>query len=153
MKTLLFIFLSLEMHIGSLNSAQVQNDDKQIIIMLKEFYSDYNAIWANGNDPKILIKKIDLIEQKYCSKKLYDDLKKLSEKQGLDHDIFTNDFGTDDESLKTMSIIKDPQKTNEFIVSYIVSTSDPVGKKIKEKVTIHIVVVKDKESYKIDDVH
>jgi hypothetical protein len=66
----------------------------------------------------------------------------------LDHDIFTNDYGTDDESMKTLTITK----VNSYIVSYIVNTEYPSNKIIKEKVVVNLSVKKENDTYKINEV-
>lgn len=70
----------------------------------------------------------------------------------MDHDIFTNDYGTDDESMKTLIITKDSTKVNSYIVSYIVNTEDSSNKIIKEKVVVNLSIKKENGSYKINEV-
>ena len=152
MKNFKNLFMLIFVLISSISYIHAQNNDKQVIEMLKEFYSAYNKAWIKGNNPNIILKKIDSLEQKYCTIKLRKELKKLHQTEGLDHDIFTNDFGTNNESLKTMSIINDPKKKNEYLVSYLMDTEDPNNKKIKVTVIIHIIVENEKGSYKINDV-
>jgi len=56
-------------------------------------------------------------------------LQKQFEIHGLDHDIFTNDYGIDDEALKTLGIKKENSKKDCYIVTYVDTsdTSDPLG--------------------------
>ncbi len=152
MKILISFLITGIMLVNNIGCVRAQNDEKQIVIMLKEFYTSYNSVWARGSKPAILKKELDSLFQKYCTNNLRNEVEKLFQSQGLDHDIFTNDFGTDNESLETMSITKDSTKINDYIISYIVNTEDPSNRKIKQRVTIHIAVAKETEGYKISAV-
>ena len=120
--------------------------------MLKDFYTAYHDAWAKKSAPNILMNELDSLHQIYCTNKLRHELKGLFQDQGLDHDIFTNDYGTDDESIKTLTITKDLTKANSYIVSYMVSTEDPSNKIIKERVVINLLLKKENDTYKIDEV-
>ena len=100
----------------------------------------------------MLMAELDSLYQVYCTNDLRGELKELFHEQGLDHDIFTDDFGTDDESMKTLTVTKDLTKANSYIVSYWVNTEDPSNRPIKEKVLINLVLKKENDTYKINEV-
>lgn len=120
--------------------------------MLKDFYTAYHKAWAKKSTPESLMDELDSIHQVYCTNSLRVELKNLFQEQGLDHDIFTNDYGTDDESMKTMTINKDSTNVNSYIFSYFINTEDPTNKKIKEKVVINLFLKRENNGYKINDV-
>lgn len=135
--------------------AQSQNEDEQIISMLREFYIAYNTVWENATTykPEEFENKVFSLQQKYCSDRLQGEIKKYYETYKLEHDLLTNDFGgTDSETLKsTLTITKDTTKENSYVVSYTVKIKAPSTPR-EEKNVIHLTVVKEKGSYKIDEV-
>jgi hypothetical protein len=135
--------------------AQSQNENEQIISMLKEFYIAYNSVWENATTykPEEFENKVFLLQQKYCSNKLQSEIEKYYETYKLEHDLLTNDFGgTDSEKLKsTLTIVKDTTKENSYVVSYIIEIKAPSTPR-EEKNVIHLTVVKEDGSYKIDEV-
>lgn len=152
MKTLLISCLAIFMLFGSTGCVHSQSDEKQVEVMLKDFYTAYHKAWAKKSTPNVLMNELDSLHQVYCTNSLRVELKKLFQEQGLDHDIFTNDYGTDNESMKTLTITKDLSKVNIYIVSYIVNTEDPSNKIVKEKVVVNLSVKKENDTYKINEV-
>ncbi len=117
----------------SCSFAQQSPVDKQAIQMLKTFYINYNTAWSTTKG-YALVRKLDSLEKKYCTSKLRSEQKK----EGLDHDLLTNDQGTDIEHLRTLSVVKDQTKRNWYIVSYIAHTLSASYKPIDVKVVIHV---------------
>ena len=115
MKNLTIICLAFFMLISSNGCVHSQSDEKQVEEMLKDFYTAYHDAWAKKSAPNILMNELDSLHQIYCTNKLRHELKGLFQDQGLDHDIFTNDYGTDDESIKTLTITKDLTKANSTL--------------------------------------
>ena len=138
--------------LGCVWCIQSQNHDEQVLKMLNEFYVAHINAWNKTKDPNLLIRKLDSLQQIYCSESLKVGLKKQFKISGLDHDIFTNDYSTDFESLKSLLITKNPTKSNCFIVTYNVNTFDPTGKSIKKKVVVNLNVVLENGGYKIQNV-
>jgi len=89
MKAIIYFFIILIICLLSNNSAFTQNydTDKQEIQMLRDFYSVYNTEWEIVKDPHILIKKLDSLQRKYCTKKLREKIKDEFKRGGLDHDL------------------------------------------------------------------
>lgn len=139
----------------SVGCAQSQNEEEQIKSMLKEFYMQYNAVWKSSPDytPDEFEEKVFSLQKLYCSKKLNNELAKLYETYKLEHDLLTNDFGgTDEETLKsTLSVVKDDSSANTYVVSYTVHIGYP-SKPRDEKNVIHLKIIKEDGSYKIDEV-
>lgn len=135
--------------------AHSQSKDEQIISMLKEFYIAYNAVWENAASfkPEEFEGKVFFLQQKYCSNKLQNEIKKYYKTYKLEHDLLTNDFGgTNSEKLKsTLTIIKDAMKENSYIVSYVVEIKAPSTPR-EEKNVIHLTVINEGGNYKIDEV-
>jgi hypothetical protein len=152
MKTLLISCLAIFMLFSSTGCVRSQIDEKQVEGMLKDFYTAYHKAWAKKSTPNVLMNELDSLHQVYCTNNLRVELKKLFQEQGLDHDIFTNDYGTDDESMKTLTITKDLTKVNSYIVSYFVNTEDPSNKIIREKVVVNLLLKKENDTYKINEV-
>ncbi|MGC9342619.1 MAG: hypothetical protein ACP5E3_07970 [Bacteroidales bacterium] len=152
MKNILHLFIITILLISNINCAQSQNKNEQVIEMLKEFYTAYNKAWENIDDPLTLKNTLVSLQQKYCSEKLQNKLKDFYKMYGLDHDLLLDDVGTDTITLqKTLSVTKDLEKDNSYVVSYIANIEDP-DKTLKKKVTIHLTVVNEKDSFKIDQV-
>jgi hypothetical protein len=136
-----------------ITSCNAQNNDDLVFSMLKEFYTSYNLLWSKDIQPNDLIKQMNSLQQKYCTKRFQKELKKIFEVHGLDHDVLINDVYTEDiESLKTMSIIKYNTKENTYLVTYNAVVTGIDYKKINQKVQIYVVVVKEDGQYKIDNV-
>lgn len=155
MRSVLYFIIVNLMFMFNVGCAQSQNEDEQIILMLKEFYIAYNTVWEGTTTykPEEFENKIFSLQQKYCSDRLQSEIRKYYEIYKLEHDLLTNDFGgTDTETLKsTLLITKDTTKQNSYVVSYIVNIEAPSAPR-KEKNVIHLTVVKEKGSYKIDKV-
>ena len=150
MKKLIAFFGICVITLGGCNSQNNASD--KCIIMLKEFYTTYCKIWnirpiPHPNDHYI---KIDSLQEKYCTQRL----RKEAKEWFFDgHDLLTNDWGIDIESLETMKIIQDSIEEKTYIVSYVVD-SYPIApdKPIKKQVVLHVTVVKEGENYMIDSV-
>jgi hypothetical protein len=143
-KPLLILLLTVNVIVSK---AQDNSFDKQAIAMLKEFYTAYNTAWSTSKG-YVLIRKLDSLQRKYCTQKLRHEVKE----SGLDHDPLIGDDYTDVEHLKTLKILKDPAKTDTYIVFYITHTLSAANKPIDEKVIIHVTVAKDNGTYKIASV-
>ena len=118
-------------------SAQNTFSDDRIIEMINRFYTAYvTEISKMPEDGD----KIELIKRKYCSAYL---LKKLH-RQGLDYDPFINAQDVEADLLKNLTIKKDMGSESLYIVSYPDNFS-------KTQILIKLKVIKDKDSYKIDD--
>ncbi|HSH50645.1 MAG TPA: hypothetical protein VK982_02880 [Bacteroidales bacterium] len=148
-------FITILVFMINTGCAQSQNENEQIISMLREFYIAYNNVWANATNytPEEFEDTVFSLQQKYCSERLQGEIKKYYETYKLEHDLLTNDFGgTDPETLKsTLTIIKDTTKENSYVVSYTVKIKAPSTPR-EEKNVINLTVVKEKGSYKIDQV-
>jgi len=147
-----FVIINLLLLNTCIACIQNNNDDKEIMQMLKTFYIAHNSLWINTKDNFVLKKKSDSLNQKYCSLKLINKLKKEFKEGGLDIDLLTNDEGADENSLKTLIVKKIMTKANSFIITYDYSTMSPAYKPITKNVIIHVTVVMEKGSYKIDNV-
>ena len=139
--------------------AQNSYSDTEAVTMLKAFYIVYNTAWSTSNlkteqGAHAFIKKLDSLQTEYCTIKLRKGLNKLFKKEGLDHDLLTNDEFTDIAHLKTLKIVKDESKTNAYTVSYVDhATLSPAYKPIDNTVIIHVTVAKENGRYKIADAY
>ncbi len=128
-----------------------QNEDEQIISMLKEFYIAHNMIWETKPSlpPSTFDNKLDSLQQTYCTSRLRLESKKYLE---LGYDLLTNDFGASSENLNsTLTIIKDTTKENRYVVSYLTEVKTLSASR-KEENIIHLTVINEEGSYKIDKV-
>jgi hypothetical protein len=120
---------------------QSNADEEQVVNMLTDFYTGYITIIAKG--PMDFEDKLIALKEKCCTKKLLD---KVAEdfKNELDYDPFINAQDSDVAWLKTLSVVKEPQKENTYSVSY--RSNDTT------KVVIHLRVIKQDSSFKIDGI-
>lgn len=146
MKTIIYFIISSTL-LTHCNCVNAQNNavNKTELQMLKQFYTLRGIIKFIEKDSA----KWNSIQKTYCTQKLR---KEAKEWYDDGHDLFTNDLGIDNESLKTLTIIKDSTKQNSYIVSYIVNFHVSPNEWEKKKVILHVVVVKDSDSYKIASV-
>jgi hypothetical protein len=89
-------------------------------------------------------KKVELIKSKYFTANLLDKLDKLN-KQGLNYDPFINAQDWDIDLLKKLMIRKEIKSNNIFEVSY----PDNYRKTLTK---IKLIVIKQNDNYKIDDI-
>jgi len=151
MKKGLVLIIANILLLSSISCVSAQDEEKQIVSMLQEFYVAYNTVSANcGLD--VLKTKLDSLQRKYCSQKFRIELKKFYDIHGLDHDILINDVYTEDIKNLRISVTKDDTRKNTYYVSYIAVVTGMGNKKTNEKVQIHVTVVKEGETYKIDNV-
>lgn len=137
----LFLFLAAAFTLSnSPCQSQAKASDDPAIKMLKEFYTSYITEGANIESNEA---KLQSIEKKYCTGKLLSKMKHEMEAGDLDADPFINAQDFNIEWLKTLSISKDPQKADVYIVSYLDNDS-----KARTKIKLH--VVKEGVRYKID---
>jgi len=129
-----------------------QKTDNGVEETLKDFYSSIHYLWVNTNDPAELLFKLDSVNQLYCTIDLRNEIKQSYERNGLDFDIFTNNYGFDEESINTLSITKEPTKDNIYLISYFTNTYDPSNKRVTERVMVTLEVVKINGNYKIKEV-
>ncbi|TSJ42960.1 hypothetical protein FO440_01855 [Mucilaginibacter corticis] len=148
-KILLVLILLLTVTLSS--SAQNTPADNQAIQRLKEFYTIYNkTFYTNFKKMNFMLlqAKLDLVRKKYCTKKLYNDLR-ISNLKGEDveHDFIVSDLYTDSLRAKTINVIKDHTETGHYIVSYLAPIS--VGKVKELKAIFDVGMVKEEGVYKI----
>ena len=127
---------------------KIRNAGDPAVIMLKNFYQAYTTAWCTvtGN---VLIKKLDSLQSKYCTIAYHRELKKEFKEVGLDHDELVNDAATDVGHLNTLTVVKNPKRANEYIVSYMVFGKDVSNDPLTEKIIMHIVVMQEGGNYKI----
>jgi len=139
----------------TIGCSQVQNNvsENQANSMLFEFYSKYFYLWENTpiseNLPaNVLYGKLDSLMIVYCTPNLR---KKANEHLEFGVDLLTNNLVSIDlnENLK---IQKDSTKENEYIVSFIATNSDAADKPVKQNVILHVTVIKEDESFKINSI-
>jgi hypothetical protein len=126
------------------NYANSQNNqsNEQALRMLKEFYTSYITEIAIGPAGRTEEMKLHLIQRKYCTTKLLHYIPKFIEQHDEDPLLMAQD--SDTSSLKTLSIKKDNKRKNIYSVSYIANPS--------HKITIHLSVIKENGSFKIDSI-
>jgi hypothetical protein len=148
MKSIIYFFITLTILLCNGGRTRAQNNvgDNQVIQMLKEFYIAYNAAWSTAKG-EIPIKKLRSLQRKYCTNKLINGIKE----EDFDHDPLLGEDYEYVEHLKTVTVIKDRNKENTYIVSYIDNTTQG-GNPIDIKVVLHVTVVKEGGSFKIASV-
>lgn len=141
-KPLLYFIAFVVMFIYGLSckSQSTNYPEKEVIGMLKNFYSSY--IVERSKMPEDF-KKIDSIINKYCTSNLKDQLKN----EDIDYDLLLDGQFWDKEWLNTMSINKASDDASIYNVSFYYMADS----KTKQK-NIRVQVVKDKTEYKINKV-
>ena len=122
-------------------SSQSNSSDEQMLTMLKTFYTNYITESSGSSDEK----KLDLIKRQYCTAELLKKIEQQLKTGTLDYDPFVKAQDCDKEWLKTLTVKKDSAKNNLFLVTWLDNYS-------KKQVTIHLSIIKQMESYKIDSV-
>ena len=117
------------------SSAQEKFSEEKVKEMLKEFYTSY--ITLNSKIPNDA-KKNDSIIDKYCTKNAFNE---LAGEERIEYDPFLKSQMVETRILKTMTFRKDSAKDNIYYVSYTYN---------KDHVTIKLLIVKEKDGYKID---
>lgn len=150
---ILLMTLSIALFVNGCVQAQKPSLDNEVEKMIKEFYTKYCNTWNSSSSKvpaNVLYERIDSLTQKYCTKKIRNDAKSWFEDG---HDLLTNDWGIDLESLKSLTIVKDSTKSNAYIVSYMVETY-PVSpdKPVKKQIKLYLSVIKEKDTYLINEV-
>ena len=123
---------------------QASSDEKQIIGMLKSFYTEYMTTLSK-DDVRLSVKKIHSLQKTYCTQKLLKKLPMLSEQ--IDADPFLQAQDSNIDYIKTLSIVKSQKIFNQYIVSYI-----DIYSPNKIKVIIYLTIVKEKNGFKIDSI-
>ncbi len=114
------------------------NEDDEAATTINEFYTKYMTTCAKWSTSQ---KKLEALKLKYLTPKL---LKKLSDEE-LDYDPILNAQDCDFDWLRDLSVTKDSDMANVYIVSYSPGSE-------YENVEIRLVVVKDEKDYKIDSI-
>jgi Protein of unknown function (DUF3828) len=139
-KTLL-LFLALAYIFSSFScQSQAKASDDAAIKMLKEFYTSYIT---EGTKIESNEDKLESIQKKYCTAKLLTKMKHEMEEGEMDSDPFINAQDFDINWLKSLTISKDAQKADVYIVSYLDNDA-------QTRTNIKLHVVKEGSLYKID---
>ncbi|HET7002655.1 MAG TPA: hypothetical protein VFI33_15130 [Puia sp.] len=128
----------------SFNYVQAQNDlpDSLVKKMLRDFYTSYMKQFTDlspGHE-----QKTKEILKKYCTAGLIKKIPKLADKTDSDPFLMAQD--SDSSWTKSLVIKKDLKKSGVYVVSYHDDSE------AKTFVIIHLLVVRQKESYLISDV-
>lgn len=140
-------------------SAKIQQEpskaeDKQIVTDIRKFFSANKIIWdkysANYTD---IIPELTALYSKYCTRSLTNKLEKFYKNCGLEYDIFVGAvFPLGDESISTLIIKQDPNKRNEYIISFYYTGENPMGETVREQSVVRYTMQKVGDKYKINHV-
>ena len=137
---------------GIIGCAHSKDDNDIKIAMLKEFYIAYNVAWGSASDFNIMIKQLDSLQRKYCSKEFKKELDNLFESYGISFDIILDNIRANEKYLEEISIVEDVSRDNLFIVSYTGINKDNNFKPIDKEVNLQVEVLKEGDEFKINDV-
>jgi len=139
-KASLIVFYVLGMiMVCSVGKSQTNIDnDKQIISMLKKFYTEYISISSETN--VMSEKKLYSLEKRYCTDRLIKKIPAIVDETDADPFLKAQDAFKED--INTLSVVKSVKKPNNYIVSY--------GK--KSKIIIEVRVIDNKGQFKIDGI-
>ena len=110
MKNILFIICLIVLNLKTFS--QSKTSEKDALIFIKSFYTEYIKLSDSPN-----LKKIETLKQKYCSQKLLKSINDDLESGDLDYDVFVNAQDIDEKWLKTLSVNRE-LKSNIYSVSY-----------------------------------
>jgi hypothetical protein len=111
--------------------------------MLKTCYTAYNATWATARGAS-LHKKLDSLQQKYCTPYMVSKLKSM----GPDYDLLAYNAYTDIAHLKTLEVTSDGGQENRYLVSYIERTTNN-DQPVDVKIIIHVSVEQEADGFRI----
>jgi hypothetical protein len=118
---------------------QSTTEEEKISSMLRTFYTNYITEISETSDAKKEISYLDSLTHIYCTSSLLEKIKN----EELDYDPFINAQDADIEWLKTLTINKDADVNNLYVVSYLETYSF-------QQIKIKLLIVKQKNCYKID---
>ncbi|GAA4458659.1 hypothetical protein GCM10023092_27290 [Rurimicrobium arvi] len=120
--------------------------------MLKDFYRAVSYVWTNAT-PDVSIsmvgRQLDSLAQKYCTRELRLKAKKTYETTSFD--LLMNENSYEIVPPESLIVINDT-RPNSYIVSYKSIDQDASGKRIPTAVTLHVVVVRCKDGYRISEI-
>jgi hypothetical protein len=122
------------------SSAQEKFSEEKVKEMLKNFYTSY--ITENSTFP-VNQKKRDSIEKKYCTPYV---LREYADEPSIEGDPFLRADIMHPSILKILTFRKDASRDDLYYISYKLPAE-------KEPRTIRLLIVKEKDSYKIDLVY
>lgn len=126
------------------------NEDDDVVSMLKEFYFKYKQAWHTLD--KDWTERICLVIENYCTKTFYENIKKEFYENGIEHDMFTADYGLDEESINSFVLSRDDKVKNVYCLTFSVTTESPTQILYKQSVQIQLEIVKEKDCYKINNI-
>ena len=132
--------------IGCTNAQNEKNN--QVICMLTEFYSEYSKFWY----PTDGIQVLDSLQNKYCSNNFRRKLQKEFHENGLNHDLLTDDWSINLESLNTLEIMAHSIESGTYIVSYVIGLVNATTTPVKHIISFKVKVINEDGNYKIDEV-
>lgn len=138
-----YAFLLLVIFKSNCVYGQTSSDDKQVLGMLKTFYTEYMTT-VSKDDPRVSLKKTQFLQKKYCTLKLLKRVPALSDQ--IDADPFLKAQDSSVDCLKTLTIKKDAKVLNQYIVSYVDVYS-------QTKFVIFLTVIKENNIFKISSIH
>ena len=151
MKEISFTFI-LIIIIANVSCVNSQSVDDQAIVMLEEFYIQYNSIWTGDDDPSIFKAKIFSLQEKYCSEALLKEVRDLYDEYGFDHDLLINDLYGTSVTKNTIKIEKVPESENTYVVSYPADISEPSKPDEIAIAKLNVKVTKEGHKYKLHKV-
>lgn len=119
------------------------------IEVLREFYTARSTLKCTMQD----MDSLNILKENFCTKDFYKRIQDIENKSGIGPDILTKDYGIDSLGVKTLSVVKDFERENTYIVSYSVM-DDVIPNLInnKVKVVIYVMVKNENGVFKIDNV-
>jgi hypothetical protein len=145
MKKIIYFFITSAMFLSVISCANAQSNpsERAAIQMLKYCYKTFNATCATirGNS---LQKKLDSLQQKYCTSGLLTKMKTL----GPEFDLLGYNPYTDMQHLNTLTVTKDPSEEDAYVVSYVEHTTED-SKPVDSKIIIHVNVEEEPGGLKI----
>jgi hypothetical protein len=126
--------------------------DNQAKKVIKDFYTDYITSFSTEPPGKSHQKKLESLQEKYCTETLLKKIPSISEQ--MDEDPFLKAQDGDASLLQNLTIANEIQKKNGYIVSYNYNRLIRFNpdSSVKETVIIHLTVVKENGNIKIDSV-
>jgi len=145
-KVLIFVFYLLFGIFSSFGQTS-ETETTKVKMEIKTLYSFYNEYFKLFNQipSSTNLKKLKMLQKKYCTISFYKKIPLLIEQQGAD--VFLKAQDSDIDYFKSLKIEKD-LKSSEYLVTYF--SNGLINERIT--ISIHVQLIKQGNQYKINSV-
>ena len=142
-----------QVQIESKQLDSIQKEEKEIIVMITQFYREYDFIWKINDSLSydFLVKQSDTLFKIYCTPGFTNKAIDYLKADG-GHSLVTNDYYGEID-FKNFLVTGQDNRNELFKVSCIMTDSSMSGTPWSEKVEFKVKVIKGNSGYKIDEIN